>query len=541
MPSREPPVGKAVKRQKAALRQTLGPAQGPGSQAVEEWLDCESFFRLLVWIDGRPLLEVIEPYRLKLFIQFLDPDPTTRRLKYNLLLAGRGKKNFKSADLVLAALFCLLANLSVAHGGNECLLVASDEGQAAEDLDLVKKLIEANPVLAERLMIREKAVHRRDGKGRLRILPGRDVAGEHGKTYRFLGIDEIHTQKNWDLLEALALDPTRLDSQQMITSYASLYHRPGAPLFDLLQIGKAGTDPRMLLSWYASDYTTDPDFQEATPEQRANPSMASWPEGQAYLDQQKLRLPAHKYRRLHLNLGGLPEGAAYNIEKIEEAIVRGRRHLAPQEGVGYQAFVDMSGGSNDDAFLGIACQDAEGRAVLVRLVNQGQPPPFDPRKAITRFAKILDEYGITTVYGDKYAGLTFRFDFAQHNKVLLPSEATTSQIYEALEPHLNAGEVVLLDHPVLEQQLLGLVWKGSKIDHPSGEHDDAAAAAAGALLLASASGEAIDYEMTYEEQQQLRAFTGSYSGHGPSPLDDIDEDGWDVIGDVYNDPNGRLY
>ena len=30
-----------------------------------------------------------------------------RRPKYNLVLCGRGKKNWKSADLILAALYCL--------------------------------------------------------------------------------------------------------------------------------------------------------------------------------------------------------------------------------------------------------------------------------------------------------------------------------------------------------------------------------------------------------------------------------------------------
>ena len=52
-----------------------------------------------------------------------------------------------------------------------------------------------------------------------------------------------------------------------------------------------------------------------------------------------------------------------------------------------------------------------------------------------------------------------------------------------LEPRLNAREVVLLDVPILEQQLLGLVWRGSKVDHPSGEHDDFANAAAGVVEL----------------------------------------------------------
>ncbi len=58
------------------------------------------------------------------------------------------------------------------------------------------------------------------------------------------------------------------------------------------------------------------------------------------------------------------------------------------------------------------------------------------------------------------------------------------KIYEEIEPLLNGGRIVLLDHPNLESQLLGLVWRANKIDHPNGEHDDYANGAAGALNLA---------------------------------------------------------
>jgi hypothetical protein len=41
-------------------------------------------------------------------------------------------------------------------------------------------------------------------------------------------------------LEALQPDPTRADVLTWVTSYASLFATTGAPLFDLMQIGKAG-------------------------------------------------------------------------------------------------------------------------------------------------------------------------------------------------------------------------------------------------------------------------------------------------------------
>jgi hypothetical protein len=282
----------------------------------------------------------------------------------------------------------------------------------------------------------------------------------------------------------MQLDPTRLDAQMWITSYASLYHRPGVPLTDLCRQGRAGADPRMLFSWYAADFTTDPDFVAADPETRANPSRGSWPDPE-YLTQQARRLPAHKYRRLHLNLPGLPEGSAYTAEMVMEAIDRGVTIRHPEPGRVYVAHVDMSGGSLDDATLAIRYTAPDGTRVLARVMNQGSPPPFDPRAAVARFAEVLYTYGISRVTGDAYGGQTFREDFRRFRIEYVVSDKTTSQLYEALEPLLNAREVQLVDVPVLEQQLLGLVWRGSKIDHQAGEHDDFAAAAAGALVGAA--------------------------------------------------------
>ena len=90
-----------------------------------------------------------------------------------------------------------------------------------------------------------------------------------------------------------------------------------------------------------------------------------------------------------------------------------------------------------------------------------------------------------SVVGDKYAGETFRADFQGKGISYRVSEFTKSEIYEEIEPLLNGGRIVLLDHPNLESQFLGLVWRGGKIDHPNGEHDDYANGAAGALNLAS--------------------------------------------------------
>jgi hypothetical protein len=68
-----------------------------------------------------------------------------------------------------------------------------------------------------------------------------------------VGFDEIHGFRDWNLLEALQPDPHRKDAQTWITSYDTVYNSPGVPLHDLKAIGIAGSDPRMLFTWYSGE------------------------------------------------------------------------------------------------------------------------------------------------------------------------------------------------------------------------------------------------------------------------------------------------
>jgi len=61
------------------------------------------------------------------------------------------------------------------------------------------------------------------------------------------------------------------------------------------------------------------------------------------------------------------------------------------------------------------------------------------------------------------------------------SHLSKTEIYEAFEPVLNAGEVELPDIPKLTEQLLCLVVRGARIDHQAGDHDDWANACCGAV------------------------------------------------------------
>ena len=168
------------------------------------------------------------------------------------------------------------------------------------------------------------------------------MVGQHGKTYLFVGFDEIQGYRDRSLLEVLAPDPTRTDLLTWITRYDTNFNMPGVPLYDLKRQALAGSDRRMYFAWYSGDLCTDRSFAELEPGERANPSMGSWPDGAAYLEQQKRWLPTHRYRRLHLCLPGSPEGAYYyDAANVLACIVSGRKRLAPREGLRYVGFVDM--------------------------------------------------------------------------------------------------------------------------------------------------------------------------------------------------------
>jgi hypothetical protein len=218
-------------------------------------------------------------------------------------------------------------------------------------------------------------------------------------------------------------------------------------------------------------------------------------------------LPAHKYRRLHLNLPGVPDGAAFQPDPVMDAVARGVTVRAPVVGVTYRAFVDMSGGSSDDAVLAIGHVERDGRRVLDLVQNQGAAVPFNPNKAVERFVRTLKEYGVSHVMGDRYAGETFRSQFIEAGIGYTVATEPKSALYEALEPVVNAGGVVLLDVPTIESQLLGLVWRGGRIDHQPGEHDDFANAVAGvcaALATASAWTEADTLALLRGQDSDIR-------------------------------------
>jgi len=190
-----------------------------------------AFFGQIKWLDGRDLLDTIEPYRREFLRRALYTFRDDGSPLYNLVLSGRGKTNNKTTDLVLASFYRLLAWDS--PNGNDIKILANDLEQSGDDLQLAKKLVAANPRLSKEVAVLQRGIRRKDNRGEIRILPAQDALGSHGKTSSMNGFDEVHGYRTWDIFEALAPDPTRVDALTWITSYDTIYNSPGVPLFDM--------------------------------------------------------------------------------------------------------------------------------------------------------------------------------------------------------------------------------------------------------------------------------------------------------------------
>jgi hypothetical protein len=174
-------------------------------------------------------------------------------------------------------------------------------------------------------------------------------------------------------------------------------------------------------------------------------------------------------------------------ELVEAAVDQGVLVRPPHSGLRYMGFADPSGGRGDSFTLGIAHRADDGAIILDCLVERMSP--FNPSEATAQMAATLREYGISQVFGDRYAASWTSECFSANGIKYVASDRDRSAIYADALPLLTSGRCRLLDHEGLVAQLCNLERKttshGDRIDHPRGAHDDLANSACGVLTIAS--------------------------------------------------------
>lgn len=207
-------------------------------------------------------------------------------------------------------------------------------------------------------------------------------------------------------------------------------------------------------------------------------------------------------------LGEFRQGVStlFDPEALDACVHTGVRERAPDQNHTYTSFTDVASGSGKDAFaVGVAHPDGD-RIVLDCL--RIWKPPFNPSGVIAEAANLLRSYRLSETCGDRYAPGFVNEGFAAHGITYRPSEYDRSALYLELLPLINAGRAVLLDQPELLRELRGLERRrGSsgkdRVDHRSGQHDDAANAAAGALVLAAGANRNKPYMVNFQTGEIL--------------------------------------
>ena len=160
------------------------------------------------------------------------------------------------------------------------------------------------------------------------------------------------------------------------------------------------------------------------------------------------------------------------------------------------AFADMSGGRHDASCLGIAHAEDVGESAqrapprLVLDVLEHVRAPHEPSVVVERFCRILKDYKISKVVGDRYGAEWVSSAFKDRGITYESSELDKSSIYMEVLPAFAERRVTLIDDKRLITELRMLERKprsGGKadvVDHAPNMHDDAANAACGALWLA---------------------------------------------------------
>jgi hypothetical protein len=189
-----------------------------------------------------------------------------------------------------------------------------------------------------------------------------------------------------------------------------------------------------------------------------------------------------------------------SVEAVRACVSAGIYERAPVSGTHYVGFVDPSGGSADSFALGIGHVEYARQTVVIDCVRETKPP-FSPEIVVEDYSKVLKDYNIGTITGDRYAGVWPVEQFAKSNITYVQSAAPKSDLYRDTLPLINSARVELLDNAKLVAQLCALerrTARGGKdsINHPPGGHDDLINVVAGVCATNNKYG---SYNLNYSE------------------------------------------
>jgi hypothetical protein len=162
---------------------------------------------------------------------------------------------------------------------------------------------------------------------------------------------------------------------------------------------------------------------------------------------------------------------------VEACVMSGVAEIPPSPGIVYSGFFDPAAGSgSDSATLAIGHADADSGAVIIDCLREWRPP-FLPTSLVAEAAAVCHSYGVSRIFGDRFAGLWTASPFAAAGIVYDQSAAPKSDQYRDCLPLLNSQRLRLPDNRRLVSQFCALERQTTRsgrdsISEPRGAHDD---------------------------------------------------------------------
>ncbi|MFB1297337.1 terminase large subunit domain-containing protein [Mycobacterium sp. pW049] len=169
----------------------------------------------------------------------------------------------------MLAAFLALAEMFVGPPSAEVIVVASDLRQASIVLKYAKRIVELNPVLAERVQVYSDHLYLPENDATLLPLPA-EPGALHGHDPSLLIVDELHvvTEAVWEAITSMA--GKRPESLTLAISTPA--SSADSVMWRLVEHGRSGTDPAFYFREFAAPEGCDADNREAW--RIANPALS---------------------------------------------------------------------------------------------------------------------------------------------------------------------------------------------------------------------------------------------------------------------------
>lgn len=299
-------------------------------------------------------------------------------------------KTALAAMLAVAELFC-------GDESAEVLVVASDQRQANITLRMARRMIELNPVLAERAHVYQDRLVVPERDSILLPLPA-DPGALHGHDPSLLIVDELHVvdERVWEAVSSVS--GKRPESLTMAISTPATSQ--DSIMWRLVEHGRAGDDPAFWFKEFAAPHGCAIDDREAW--RIANPALSCkdpfLAEDGLASARRTLREPVFRQLRLGQWVAGvdswMPHGAWDKIADPARTVRAGERVVLAFDG---------SASGDSTALIGCTIGQDPHLFVVGLWENPGDPRWRVPRAEVARtIATAFDRYDVLELAADPW-------------------------------------------------------------------------------------------------------------------------------------------